>query len=76
MDGPEAMQEDGNNWNQEEMVDAAIGHLALNSDLQSSGASTSLSPPVNDSESDRPLSARPLDLENTDIDLLQRDVMH
>ena len=45
MDQPEAMQEDGDNWNQEEMVDAAIGLIALDSDLQSSGASTSLSPP-------------------------------
>ena len=29
MDQPEAMQEDGDNWNQEEMVDAAIGLIAL-----------------------------------------------
>ena len=33
MDQPEAMQENGDNWNQEEMVDAAIGHIALDSDL-------------------------------------------
>ena len=46
MDEPEAMQEDGDNWNQEEMVDAGIGLTALNSDLQSSGASTSSSPPL------------------------------
>ena len=45
---PEAMQEDGDNWNQEEMVDAAIGLVALDSDLQSSGASTSSSPPDSD----------------------------
>ena len=44
MDQPEAMQEDGDNWNQEEMVDASIGFIALDSDLQSSGASTSSSP--------------------------------
>ena len=30
----EAMQEDGDNWNQEEMVDAAIGLIALDSDLE------------------------------------------
>ena len=46
MDEPEAMQEDGDNWNQEEMVDAGIGLTVLNSDLQSSGASTSSSPPL------------------------------
>ena len=46
------------------MVDAAIGLIALDSDLQSSGASTSTStPPDSNSESDRPLSARPLDPE-------------
>ena len=44
MDEPEAMQEDGDYWNQEEMVDAAIGLIALDSDLQSSGAGTSSSP--------------------------------
>ena len=44
MDGLEAMQENGDNWNQEEMLDAAIGLIALDSDLQSSGASTSSSP--------------------------------
>ena len=48
MDGLEAMQEDRDNWNQEEMLDAAIGLLALDSDLQSSGASTSSSPPDSD----------------------------
>ena len=63
MDGPEAMQEDGNNWNQDEMVLATVGLVALNSDLQSSGASTSSSLPDSDSESDRSLSARPLDPE-------------
>ena len=45
MDEPETMQEDGDNWNQEEMVDAPIGLIALDSDLQSIGASTSSSPP-------------------------------
>ena len=63
MDEPEAMQEDGDNWNEEEMVDAAVGLIALDSDLQSSGANTSSSPPDSDSESDRPLSARLLNLE-------------
>ena len=33
MDEPVAMQEDGDNWNQEEMVDAAIGLITLDSDL-------------------------------------------
>ena len=61
MDQPEAMQEDGDNWNQEEMVDAAVGLIALDSDLQSSGASKSSSPP--DSDSDKPLVSRPLDPE-------------
>ena len=58
MDQPEAKQEDGNNWNQEEMVDAAIGLIALDSDLQSSGASTSASP--SESDCDRPLVPRSL----------------
>ena len=61
MDEMEAMQEDGDNWNQEEMVDATTGAIALDRDLQSSGAGTSSSPP--DSESHRPLSARLLDPE-------------
>ena len=29
IDEPEAMQEDGDNWNQKERVDAAIGLIAL-----------------------------------------------
>ena len=62
MDQLEAMQEDGDNWNQEEMVDAVIG-LALDSDLHSSGASTSSSPPDSDSDCDKPLVSRPLDPE-------------
>ena len=37
MDQPEAMQEDGDNWNQEEMLQAAVGLIELDSDLQSSG---------------------------------------
>ena len=56
MDQPEAMQEDGDNWNQEEMLQAAVGLLDLDSDLQSSGNSTSsASPPDSDSgcDSDR-----------------------
>ena len=44
MDQPEAMQEDGDNWNQEEMLQAAVGIIELDSDLQSSGTSTSTSP--------------------------------
>ena len=61
MDELEAMQEDGGNWNQKEMVDAAIRLIALDSDLQSSDASTSSSPPDSDSDSDRPLVSRSLD---------------
>ena len=39
------MQEDGDNWNQEEMLQAAVGLIELDNDLQSSGNSTStLSP--------------------------------
>ena len=41
MDQPEAMQEDRDNWNQEEMLEAAVELTNLDSDLQSSGASTS-----------------------------------
>ena len=63
MDEQEAMQDGGVNWNQEEMVDAAIGLIAFDSDLQSSGASTSSSPPDSDSDCNRPLVPRPLDLE-------------
>ena len=36
MDQPEAMQED-DNWNNEEMLDAAVQLINLDSDLQSSG---------------------------------------
>ena len=43
------------------MVDAAIGLIALDSDLQSSGACTSSS--ALDSDSDKPLVSRPLDPE-------------
>ena len=50
MDQLEAMQEDGDNWNQEEMLQAAVGLIALDSDLQSSGTSTSTSPPESDSD--------------------------
>ena len=49
MDQPDAMQEDGDNWNQEEMLQAAVGLIDLDSDLQSSGNSTSsASPPDSD----------------------------
>ena len=74
MDQPEAMQEDGDNWNQEEMVDAAVGLIALDSDLQSSGASKSSSPP--DSDSDKPLVSRPLDPEKYRYRSVQRGLMH
>ena len=54
MDQLEAMQEDGDNWNQEEMLQAAVGFIDLGSDLQSSGNSTSsASPPDSDCDSDR-----------------------
>ena len=61
MDQPEAMQEDGDNGNQEEMLDAADGLIALDSDLQSSGASTSASLPDSNSDCDRPLVSKPFD---------------
>ena len=32
MDQPEAMQEDGDNWNQEEMLQAVVGLIELDSD--------------------------------------------
>ena len=63
MDQPEAMQEDGDNSNQEEMLDTVVGLLALDSDLQSSGASISASPPDSGSECDRPLVSTPFDQE-------------
>ena len=56
MDQLEAIQEDGDNWNQEEMLQAAVGLINLDSDLQSSGNSiSSASPPdsVSDCDSDR-----------------------
>ena len=61
MDQPEAMQEDGDNWNQEEMLQAAVGLIELDNDLQSSGNSTSTSPPESDSDCDngRGLVSRP-----------------
>ena len=61
MDQPEAMQENGDNWNQEEMLQAAIGLIDLDSDLQSSGNSTSsASPPDSDCDSNRQLVSRPI----------------
>ena len=61
MDQPEAMQEDRDNRNQEEMLQAGDGLIDLNSDLQSSGNSTSsASPPDSDCDSDRRLISRPI----------------
>ena len=60
MDQPEAMQEDADNWNQEEMLQAAVGLIELDSDLQSSGTSTSTSPPESDSENASRLVSRPI----------------
>ena len=63
MDQPEAMQEDRDNWNNEEMLEAAVQLINLDSDLQSSGtSSTSTSPPESDSECDnaRGLVSRPI----------------
>ena len=52
MDQPEAMQEDRDNWNNEEMLEA-VQLINLDSDLQSSGtSSTSTSPPESDSGCD------------------------
>ena len=60
MDQPEAMQEDRDNGNQEEMLEAAVGLINLDSDLWSSGT-RSASLPDNDSNciGDRHLVARP-----------------
>ena len=54
------MQEDRDNWTQEEMLEAAVGVINLDSDLQSSGTS-SASPLDSDSDCDdaRRLVARP-----------------
>ena len=49
MDQPEAMQENRDNWNQEEMLQAAVGLIDLNRDLQSSrNRTSSASPPYSD----------------------------
>ena len=50
MDQPETMQEDRDNWNQKEMLQAAVELTDQDSDLQSSGTSTSssASPPDSD----------------------------
>ena len=63
MHQPEAMQEDRDNWNNEEMLEAAVQLINLDSDLQSSGtSSTSTSPPESDSDCDnaRGLVSRPI----------------
>ena len=62
MDQPKAMQEDGDNWNQEKILQPAVGLTELDSDLQSSGNSTSTSPPKSDSDYDnaRGLVSRPI----------------
>ena len=77
MDQPEAMQEDRDNWNQEEMLEAAVGLINLDSDLRSSGTS-SASPPDSDSDcdGDRYLVARPFAHEKSDTDLPPRGLMH
>ena len=49
MDQPEAMQEH-DNWNNEEMLGAAVQLINLDSDLQSSGTSTSTSPLESDGD--------------------------
>ena len=49
MDQLKAMQE-YDNWNNEEMLDAAVQLVNLDSNLQSSGTSTSTSPPESDSD--------------------------
>ena len=49
MDQLEAMQEHRDNWNNEEMLEAAVQLINLDSDLQSRGtSSTSTSPPENE----------------------------
>ena len=53
MDQQEATQEDRDNWNNEEMLEAAVQLINLDSDLQSSGtSSTSTSLPESDSDCD------------------------
>ena len=49
MDQLEAMQEHRDKWNNEEMLEAAVQLINLDSDLQSRGtSSTSTSPPENE----------------------------
>ena len=62
MDQPEAVQEDGDNCYQEEMLQAAVALVDMDSDLQSSGNSTSTSSPESDSdcENARGLVSRPI----------------
>ena len=77
MDQLEAMQEE-DNWNNEEMLDDDVQLINLDSDLQSSGTSTSTSPPKSDSdcENARGLVSRSFANESTDSDLLPRGLMH
>ena len=63
MDQLEAMQEDRDNWDNEEMLEAAVQLINLDNDLQSGGtSSTSTSPPESDSDCDnaRGLVSRPI----------------
>ena len=78
MDQLEAMQEDGDNWNQEERLQAAVGLTELDSDLHSSGTSTSTSPPESDSdcENARDWYQDLLHRKSTGSDLLPRGLMH
>ena len=78
MDQPEAMQEDGDDWNQEEMLQAAVGLIELDSDLQISGFSTNTSPPESDSdcENARDLYQNLLHRKSTGSDLLSRGLIH
>ena len=63
IDQLEAMQEDRDNWNNEEMLEAAVQLINLDSDLQTSGtSSTNTFPPESDSDCDnaRGLVSRPI----------------
>ena len=77
MDQQEAMQED-DNWNNEEMLNTAVQLINLDSDLQSSGTSTSTSP-LKVTVTVRMLGDWYQDLlqrKSTDSDLLPRGLMH
>ena len=60
------------------MLQAAVGLIELDSDLHSSGNSTTASSPESDSDCDnaRGLLSRPIAQESTDSDLLSRGLLY